>query len=73
MIALLIILWLILSTIVSIQYAPACKDLDFTNTAIIIIIFIIGGPILAAADVLETVIDCILPEGWDDDIGSSRY
>ena len=37
------------------------------------IIFIIGGPIFAAANVLEAILDCILPEGWGDDNGPWQH
>jgi hypothetical protein len=50
-----------------IEYAPACKDLSMKDQLIVMFIFIIGGPIFAAANVLEAILSCILPEGWDDD------
>lgn len=61
------ILWIIMSLLVMIQYAPACKDLDWKDQLIVGIIFIVGGPIFTAANVLESILDCILPEGWGDD------
>ena len=64
----IIILWLILSLLVAIQCAPACRDLETNEKIIVGIIFIIGGPILAAADILETILDYILPEDWDNGI-----
>lgn len=61
------ILWTIMSLLVMIQYAPACKDLGWQNQLLVGIIFIIGGPVFAAANVLEAILNCILPEGWDED------
>lgn len=61
------ILWIIMSLLVMIQYAPACKNLDWKDQLIVGIIFIVGGPIFTAANVLESILDCILPEGWGDD------
>ena len=61
------ILWTIMSLLVMIQYAPACKDLSWQDQLLVGIIFIVGGPIFAAANVLEAILDCILPEGWGDD------
>lgn len=61
------ILWTIISMIIMIEYAPACKDLSIRDQLIVIFIFIIGGPIFAAANILEAILNCILPEGWDDD------
>lgn len=61
------VLWAIMSLLVMIQYAPACKDLEWNDQLLVGIIFIIGGPIFAAANVLEAILDCVLPEGWDED------
>lgn len=33
------------------------------------IIFIIGGPFFAIVNVLEGILNVIMPEGWDDDTG----
>lgn len=67
------VLWSIMSLIVMIQYAPYCKDLKPSEQLAVGIIFIIGGPIFAAANVLEAMLDCFLPEGWDDDDGPHGY
>ena len=62
-----IILWATMSLLVMIQYAPYCKDLSAFDKGAVGIIFIIGGPFFAIANVLEALLDCYLPEGWDDD------
>lgn len=68
------ILWAIMSLLVMIQYAPACKDLNWKDKLLVSFIFIIGGPIFTIANVLEAILDCILPEGWeDDDNGPWKY
>lgn len=67
------VLWTIMSLLVMIQYAPACKDLSWQDQLLVGIIFIIGGPIFAAANVLESILDCILPEGWGDDDGPWQH
>ncbi len=53
--------------LVMIEYAPYCKDLSLQDQLIVGLIFVIGGPIFTIANVLETILDCILPEGWGDD------
>jgi hypothetical protein len=62
-----IILWAIISLLIMIQYAPACKDLSNNDKLIVGIIFMIGGPFFAIVNILEVFLDCFLPEGWDDD------
>ena len=67
------ILWTTMSLLVMIEYAPCCKDLGWKDQLLVGIIFWIGGPIFTIANVLEAILDCILPEGWGDDDGSKRY
>lgn len=61
------ILWAVMSLLAMIEYAPLCKDLPEGDRLAVGLIFIIGGPIFAAANVLEALLDCFLPEGWSDD------
>lgn len=61
------ILWGIMSLLVMIQYAPLCKDLPNGDKLAVGLIFLVGGPFFAIANVLEALLDCYLPEGWDDD------
>lgn len=61
------ILWSVMSILVMIEYAPYCKDLSWQDQLLVSIIFLIGGPIFTIANILETILDCILPEGWGDD------
>ena len=68
-----IILWSILSLLTMIQYAPLCKDLPLQDQLLAGLIFWIGGPIFAAANILEALLDCILPEGWGDDDGPWQH
>ena len=45
------VLWAIMSLLVMIQYAQACKDLSWQDQLLVGIIFIVGGPVFAAANV----------------------
>lgn len=62
-----VILWFTLSTIAMIDYIPYIKDLEPADRVTFFLIFAIGGPIFGINQVLTTLLDCILPEGWDDD------
>jgi hypothetical protein len=52
-----------------IQYAPFCSDMPTGDFLLAGTIFIIGGPFFAIVSALETVLDTIMPEGWDSDDG----
>lgn len=64
---LVIILWMTMAGIVIVQYAPACKDLKGLDAIVVFLIFLIGGPILSMASILEAFLTVLLPEGWDDE------
>lgn len=60
------ILWGTLSTISVIEYLPYVKDLKGVDKIVFFLIFAIGGPVFGMNQILTTLLDCILPEGWDD-------
>lgn len=61
------ILWSLMSLLLVIEYGPLCSQLSKKDKTIVFFIFLIGGPILAAANILEAILNTILPEGWGDD------
>lgn len=61
------ILWTVLSTLAFSEYADCCGGLTNTQMFAVSLVFIIGGPFFAIANILTLILDCILPEGWDDD------
>lgn len=62
----IVILWATCSLLVMIQYAPYCLEMPMGDYLIAGIIFIIGGPFFTITNVLESILDVIMPEGWDD-------
>jgi hypothetical protein len=69
----ILILWSILSLLLIVQYRPICSKLPIKDKIVVGIIFIMGGPILAAASIFEAILDIILPEGWNDDDDFKGY
>lgn len=69
------ILWAIISAIMFIPNMPAAKDLSEQDKIIVVLIFLIGGPFFAIANILEQLLDCIMPPGWggDDDDFISKW
>ena len=62
-----IILWFVVSTISMMDYMPYVENLSKADKVTFFLIFLIGGPVFAINQILVTLLDCILPEGWDDD------
>lgn len=69
----IITLWSIISLLLIVEYGPICKDLIIKDKLIVLFIFILGGPILVAANILQTILNMILPEGWDNDDDFKGY
>lgn len=63
----IVILWFAFAALAAIEYAPYCYELSKKNQFIVVLIFCIGGPFFAISNILTALLDCILPEGWDDD------
>ena len=59
------ILWAVCSLLVMIQYAPYCQGMPAKDYYFAGFIFIIGGPFFAIVNVLEGLLDTVMPEGWD--------
>ena len=61
------ILWLTLSLISAMEYLPHTKNMGKLELVVFVFIFMIGGPIFGINEVLTTLLESIMPEGWDDD------
>jgi len=66
-------LWGIISLIMFMGIAPYCKDLNKADKFLVCFVFIIGGPFFAVSNILETLLNTILPEGWDDEDDFKGY
>ena len=62
-----LVLWLILSVISSMEYLPHTKEMNTGEKILFVLIFAVGGPIFGLNEILTTLLECIMPEGWDDD------
>lgn len=63
---LVIILWVTLSTLAYLEYVPEMGDLSIGEFLICVLVFLIGGPVFGINQILTAILECILPEGWDD-------
>lgn len=64
---LLIILWALLASHYMIEYAPLCKDISFGARCIVCLVLLIGAPIFSLGNLLETILDCVMPDDWHND------
>ena len=63
------VLWATCSLLIMIQYAPYCADMSAGDYFFAGLILIIGGPFFVISKVLESLLDIIMPEGWDSNDG----
>ena len=71
--AIIISLWGIISLTMFVGTAPYCKDLKKEDKILVAFIFLIGGPFFAVSNVLQELLNSILPEGWSDDDDFKGY
>lgn len=69
----IIILWFTLSIIEMSEYLPHAKNLKGLNLIMFFLVFAIGGPVFGINQILTLLLDCILPEGWDNDDFNQGY
>ena len=63
------VLWLAIFAMLSFQYMDILTTVSPEKQLAALFIFLIGAPCFLIVNVLEEVLDYILPEGWDDDEG----
>ena len=63
------IMWLAIFAMLSFQYMDILTAISTEKQLVALFIFLIGAPCFLIVNVLEEVLDYILPGGWDDDEG----
>ncbi|MGN1158126.1 MAG: hypothetical protein ACI4TK_18300 [Agathobacter sp.] len=63
------IMWLAIFAMLSFQYMDILTTVSPGKQLAALFVFLIGAPCFLIVNVLEEVLDCILPGGWDDDEG----
>ena len=70
----IILLWGVISTLEFIEYIPFIKEIKSNyDKFIVLLIFLISGPFFAITNVLNYVLDVLMPEGWDDEDDSDKF
>ena len=63
------IMWLAIFAMLSFQYIDILTTVSPGKQLATLFVFLIGAPCFLIVNVLEEVLDYILPGGWDDDEG----
>lgn len=63
------IMWLAIFAMLSFQYMDVLTAISPEKQLAALFIFLIGAPCFLIVNVLEEVLDYILPGGWDNDEG----
>ena len=70
----IVLLWGVISTLEFIEYVPFIKEIKSKyDKFIVLLIFLIDGPFFAITNVLNYVLDILMPEGWDDEDDSDKF
>ena len=63
------VMWLAIFAMLSFQYMDILTTVSPGKQFAALFVFLIGAPCFLIVNVLEEVLDYILPGGWDDDEG----
>lgn len=63
------ILWLAIFTMLSFQYMDILTTVSPEKQLAALFIFLIGAPCFLIVNVLEEILDYVLPGGWNDEEG----
>ena len=63
------VMWLAIFAMLSFQYMDILTTVSPGKQLAALFIFLIGAPFFLIVDVLEEILDYILPGGWNDDEG----
>lgn len=66
-IIIILIMWCCMSLLILVQCAPQFKGLPKEDIFAVITILFIGGPFFIISNILEAILDLIIPDGWKDD------
>lgn len=61
----IIIFWVCSSLLCLLQNRDVVNEVKEENKFFVYAVYIIGGPIFMISNVLEEILDLLMPEGWD--------
>lgn len=65
----IIIFWLIMFCTLCFQFIMPMLSISNGDRLLVMFILLIGAPFFFIVNILNNILDCILPEGWDNDEG----
>lgn len=60
------LLWGIMALLIGTQYAQVCTGLKWYTAIFVCVILFVCAPAFVIVQIAETMLDAILPEGWDE-------
>lgn len=60
------LLWGIMALLIGTQYAQVCTGLKWYMAIFVCVILFVCAPAFVIVQIAETMLDAILPEGWDE-------
>ncbi len=67
MVAPIIIIWALIWISICLNYIKPLSQLSFWDQLLVFIILAIAAPALFLAEIVDALLDLIMPPGWDDD------
>ena len=67
MVAPIIIIWALIWISICLNYIKPLSQLSFWYQLLVFIILVIAAPALFLAEIVDALLDLIMPPGWNDD------
>lgn len=67
MVAPIIIIWTLIWISICLNYIKSLSQLSFWDQLLVFIILAIAAPALFLAEIVDALLDLIMPPGWDND------
>lgn len=69
MIYLFLLFWVLMFYTLCFQYMMPLMSISGIERFIAMMVFLVGAPFFFIVNVLNNILDCIFPEGWDNEGG----
>ena len=66
-------MWLASAISIAPYVAPFTNELGFFSQLIVCLVVCLGAPFMLISQAIETILDCFLPGGWNDDEDKYGY
>lgn len=65
----ILLFWILMFYTLCFQYMMPLMSISGFERLVAMMVFLVGAPFFFIVNILNNILDCIFPEGWDNDEG----